>query len=59
MQKEFAAIPAERSVLRADVPPEHRLRQGTNVRAKSQPAAHQPSISLAPETNAGNTSPVD
>ena len=45
--------------LRADVPPEHRLRQGTHVRAKSQPAAHQPSVSLAPETNAGNTSPVD
>ena len=45
--------------LRANVPPEHRLRQGTNVRAKSQPAAHQPSVSLAPETNAGNTSPVD
>ena len=45
--------------LRADVPPEHRLRQGTHVRTKSQPAAHQPSVSLAPETNAGNTSPVD
>ena len=50
--------------LRADVPPEHRSRQGTNVRAKSQPpahqpAAHQPSVSLAPETNAGNTSPLD
>ena len=45
--------------LRANVPPEHRLHQGTNVRAKSQPAAHQPSVSLAPETNAGNTSPVD
>ena len=45
--------------LRADVPPEHCLRQGTHVRAKSQPAAHQPSVSLAPETNAGNTSAVD
>ena len=45
--------------LRADVPPEHRLCQGTNVRTKSKPAAHQPSVSLAPETNAGNTSPLD
>ena len=45
--------------LRADVPTEHHLRQGTNVRAKSQPAAHQRSVSLAPETNAGNTSPLD
>ena len=41
--------------LRADVPPEHRLRQGTKSKAKAnpQPAIQQSSSSVEPVTDAG------
>ena len=36
--------------LRADVPPEHRLRQGVSVKAKPKPCVQQSPSSLEPET---------